>query len=161
MNLKAHHFTKDWKQNIEVARAYLEKASKRMKKWADKRRRDAEFKIGDLMLMKLHPKQFWSLKSRDMRLVRKYGGPVLIIVKVGKTAYKIAPPSWMKVHLVIYVSNLKLYHPDIEDPTGNQPTRPKVNLNRPKKKVAEEILAEREIIVRGHRRKEFLIKWRV
>ena len=37
VNLKAHHLTKDQEQNIEVARAYLEKTSKRMKKWANKR----------------------------------------------------------------------------------------------------------------------------
>ena len=37
INLKAYHFMKDWKKNIEVAYVYLEKASKRMKKWADKR----------------------------------------------------------------------------------------------------------------------------
>ena len=55
VNPKAHHFTKDWKQNIEVARAYFEKASKRMKKWADKRCQDVEFKIGDLVFVKLNP----------------------------------------------------------------------------------------------------------
>ena len=69
VNLKAHHFTKDWKQNIKVAYAYLEKASKRMKKWANKRCRDIEFKIEDLVLVKLNPKQFRSIKSRDRRLV--------------------------------------------------------------------------------------------
>ena len=48
----------------------------------------------------------------------------------------------------------------MEDPSRNQPTRPEVNLCRPEKKVAEEILAEREVTVRGRRRKEFLVKWR-
>ena len=160
VNPKAHHFTKDWRKNVEIARAYLEKASKRMKKWADKGRRDLEFKIGDLVLVKLMPEQFRSLKSRDNRFVRKYWGPVPVIAKVGKVAYKIAPPSGIKIHPVIHVSNLKLYHPDMEDPSRNQPTRPEVNLRRPERKVAEEILAEREVTVRGRRRKEFLVKWR-
>ena len=48
----------------------------------------------------------------------------------------------------------------MEDPTRNQPTRPEVDLSRPEKKVAEEILAEREVIVRGRRRKEFFVNWR-
>lgn len=32
---RAYNFTKEWKQNADIARACLEKASKRMKKWAD------------------------------------------------------------------------------------------------------------------------------
>ena len=54
---------------------------------------------------------------------------------------------------------MKLYHLDKEDPTRNQSTRPEVDLNRLVKKKTEEILAEREVIVRGHRRGEFLVKW--
>ena len=36
---QAYNFTKEWKQTFEIARAYLEKASRRMKKWADRKRR--------------------------------------------------------------------------------------------------------------------------
>ena len=65
----------------------------------------------------------------------------------------------MKIHPVIHFGNLKPYHPDMEDPSRNQPTKPKVNLRRLEKKVTE-ILAERELIVSRHRRKEVLVKWR-
>ena len=58
INPKAYNFIKDWTQNIEVARAYLENAFKKMKKWTDKRCQDVKFKIGDLMLVKLNPEQF-------------------------------------------------------------------------------------------------------
>ena len=34
-NPRAFNFTKKWKKNTEIAWGYLEKASKRMKKWAD------------------------------------------------------------------------------------------------------------------------------
>ena len=33
---RAFNLTKEWRQNTEIARAYLGKDSKRMKKWADK-----------------------------------------------------------------------------------------------------------------------------
>lgn len=49
---RAYQFAKEWQKNAEVARAYLEKASQRMKKWADKRRRPDPFKVGDLVLIK-------------------------------------------------------------------------------------------------------------
>ncbi|KAJ7978485.1 Ty3/gypsy retrotransposon protein [Quillaja saponaria] len=121
---KAHHFTKDWKQNIDIARAYLEKASKRMKKWADKGRRQLEFQVGDLVLVKLTKEQLKGLRGQDHKLIHKYEGPLPIVSKVGKVAYKIDLPPWMKIHPVIHVSNLKPYHPDPEDPARNQSTRP-------------------------------------
>ncbi|KAJ7975820.1 Retrotransposon protein, putative, Ty3-gypsy subclass [Quillaja saponaria] len=157
---KAHHFTKDWKQNIDIARAYLEKASKRMKKWADKGRRQLEFQVGDLVLVKLTKEQLKGLRGQDHKLIRKYEGPLPIVSKVGKVAYKIDLPPWMKIHPVIHVSNLKLYHPDPKDPARNQSTRPAVNLKKPPSRVAEEILAERRVIIRRRPRLEFLVKWK-
>ena len=52
---RAYNFTKEWKQGNEVVRAYLEKASKRMKKQAYQGRRLLEFQVGNLVLMKLTP----------------------------------------------------------------------------------------------------------
>ena len=104
--------------------------------------------------------QFWSLRSKDKRLVQKYGSLILVIAKVSKVAYKIAPPNWIKVHPMIHVSNLKAYHLNNEDPSCNQPTRPEVNLNQPKNKAAEEILPKKELIVRRYKRQELLVKWK-
>ena len=42
-NPQAFNFTKEWKKNTRIARAYLEKTSRRMKKWADQSRRSLEF----------------------------------------------------------------------------------------------------------------------
>ena len=64
----------------------------------------------------------------------------------------------MKIYPVIHVSNLKPYHLDMEDPSHNQPTKLEVNLRKLEKKVAEEILAKRELILSGRQRKEFLVK---
>ena len=36
-----------------MARSCLNKAAKRMKKWADKKRRHMEYQVGDLVLVKL------------------------------------------------------------------------------------------------------------
>ncbi|KAJ7963973.1 Retrotransposon protein, putative, Ty3-gypsy subclass [Quillaja saponaria] len=157
---KAHHFTKDWKQNIDIARVYLKKASKRMKKWADKGRRQLEFQVGDLVLVKLTKEQLNGLRGQDHKLIPKYEGPLPIVSKVGKVAYKIDLPPWMKIHPVIHVSNLKQYHPDLEDPTCNQSTKLAVNLKKPPSRVAEEILAERRVIIRRCPRLEFLVKWK-
>ena len=134
-----------------------------MKKWADQGRRPLEFKVGDMVMVKITAEQFRSLRSQDGRLVRRYEGPLPVVAKVGRTSYKVEPPKWMKVHPVFHVSNLKPYHPDEEDPARNQPSRAPVNLRsqrRREEKQAEEILADRIIKVQRRPRQEYLVKWK-
>ena len=120
---RAYNFTKEWKDNAEIARAYLEKASKRMKKWANQGRRPLDFQPGDLVLIKFKPEQLRFMHKQDRRLMRKYEGSFAIISKIGKVAYKVEIPAWMKkVHPIFHISNLKLYHPYVEDATHNQLT---------------------------------------
>ena len=67
-----------------------------------------------------------------MRLKRKYEGPCPVVKKVGRASYKIDIFAWMKIHLVIHVSNLKPYHEypiDSADLALNQPTRGLVRAN--------------------------------
>ncbi|KAK8646204.1 hypothetical protein V6N13_119998 [Hibiscus sabdariffa] len=73
---RAFNFTREWQRNIEIARAYLEKAAEHMKKWADCGRRDQQFEVGDLVMVKLMAEQLRFLRNRDRRLVRKYEDPV-------------------------------------------------------------------------------------
>lgn len=85
----AYRFAKEWHQNAEIAKAYLEKAARRAKKHADKDRRPETFKVGDLVLVKLNPKQFTStFRKVHKGLVRKYDGPFPIIEKIGNVSYK-------------------------------------------------------------------------
>ena len=65
---RAFNFTKEWKKNAEIAQAYLEKASKRMKKWADQVRRPLEFQPGDKVLIKLQTNQLRYIGEKNMRL---------------------------------------------------------------------------------------------
>ena len=71
-SLAAYKFVKGWHEQADKARSYLEKAAKKMKKWADKKRRHTEFQIGDLVLVKLIPQQFKSFRKVHKGLVRKY-----------------------------------------------------------------------------------------
>jgi len=47
-------FAKEWNDQVGVAQAYLEKAYKKMKKWADKKKRPREFQVGNLLLVKMY-----------------------------------------------------------------------------------------------------------
>lgn len=68
----AHKLAREWHEQADITRACLDKAARKMKKWADTRRRHLEFNEGDLVLIKLLPQQFKSLRQVHKGLVRKY-----------------------------------------------------------------------------------------
>ncbi|KAL9682384.1 hypothetical protein QQ045_014181 [Rhodiola kirilowii] len=87
-----------------------------MKKWADKKRRHVEFRIRDLVLIKLNLDQRKRRGNLHKSLMRRYEGPCPIIQKVRKASYKVdLPPTLKKIHPVFHVSCLKPYHEDKED----------------------------------------------
>ncbi|GJR65634.1 putative nucleotidyltransferase, ribonuclease H [Tanacetum coccineum] len=61
----AYKTMKEWHKQADLARASLDKAAKKMKKWADERRRHVEFEVGDQVMvsyrvqlppkLKIHP----------------------------------------------------------------------------------------------------------
>ena len=133
-----------------------------MKEWADKKHRPLQFRAGDQVLIKLRPEQIRFRSRKDQRLVRKYEGPVKVLKKIGATSYRVALPTWMKIHSVIHVSNLKPYHPDPDDNQQNVITRPSIDLKQRDTKEIEEILADKVRKIGRPVRKilEFLVKWK-
>nr|GFB03425.1 hypothetical protein CTI12_AA187700 [Tanacetum cinerariifolium] len=83
----AYKTMKEWHEQADIARASLDKATKRMKKWADERRRHVEFEVGDQVMMRLLPQQFKSLRKVHKGLIRRYEGPFPVIGRVGKKNY--------------------------------------------------------------------------
>nr|GEX08797.1 hypothetical protein CTI12_AA187700 [Tanacetum cinerariifolium] len=63
---------KEWHGQANLARASLDKAAKKMKKWADKRRRHVEFEVGDQVMVKLLPQQFKSLRKVHKGLIGSF-----------------------------------------------------------------------------------------
>ena len=63
---------------------------------------------------------------------------------------------------LIHVSNLKPYHPDLDDDQRNVITRPSINLKQRDSKELEEILADRVRKIGRLLRtiREFLVKWK-
>ncbi|KAL0389070.1 UNVERIFIED_CONTAM: Gag-Pol polyprotein [Sesamum calycinum] len=152
-------FSQEWKQNVDIARSCLEKAQKRMKKYADNNRRFVEFNAGDLVMVKVpDPRLSKSSRGRDPRLMQKYVGPLPIIKRIGTVAYKIELPSWWKIHSIFHVSQLKKYSVDKEDDAHNQPSRPQLELTKTKEKLAEAILNHRVTSTTKCNHNEYLVK---
>ncbi|KAK3025937.1 hypothetical protein RJ639_040853 [Escallonia herrerae] len=158
---RAISFSKEWRQNIDLAHSYLEKAARRMKKHADKNRRSQEFNVGDKVMVKLLPQDRKFLRGRDSRLLQKYEGPLTIVKKIGKMAYKVDPPHWWsrQLHPVFHVSMLKPFYEDTADPSRGQIKRQGLKPKAAGKRVAEAILNDRVIIASRKRHQEYLVKW--
>ncbi|KAK2971008.1 hypothetical protein RJ640_023440 [Escallonia rubra] len=158
---RAISFSEEWRQNIDLAHSYLEKAARRMKKHADKNRRSQEFNVGDKVMVKLLPQDRKFLRGRDSRLLQKYKGPLTIVKKIGKMAYKVDPPNWWsrQLHPIFHVSMLKPFYEDTADPSRGQIRRPGLKPKAAGKRVAEAILNDRVITASRKRHQEYLVKW--
>ncbi|KAI3814169.1 hypothetical protein L1987_18916 [Smallanthus sonchifolius] len=85
----------------------------RQKSYADKRRKPLEFKVGDLVLLKVSPWKGVIRFGKKGKLAPCYVGPFKILERIGKVAYKLElPPSLGNVHPTFHVSNLKKYLAD-------------------------------------------------
>ncbi|WMV14350.1 hypothetical protein MTR67_007735, partial [Solanum verrucosum] len=127
-NLGSYHLAKGWEEQLDTTKSYLDKAAKKMKKFADRKKRPTDYQVGDMVLVKFNPRQFKELKGVHQNLVRKYEGPFGIIAKVGKISYKVELPPHFKIHPFFHVSVLKPYHEDKDDPSRNQSRRAPITI---------------------------------
>ncbi|GJS75060.1 hypothetical protein Tco_0724941, partial [Tanacetum coccineum] len=138
-----------WHEQANLARASLDKAAKKVKKWADAKRRHVEFEVGDQVMVKLLPQQFKSLRKVHKGLIRRYEGPFLMIGRVGKVSYRVQLPPKLKIHPFFHVSFLKPYHGDEEDPERGVSKRAPTAVVTSYDREVEEILSDRMIRRRG------------
>ncbi|GJZ24633.1 hypothetical protein Tco_0562092 [Tanacetum coccineum] len=79
----------------------LTRAQAKMKKYADRKRRDLDLAVGDFVFVKLQPYRQLSLKlQRNQKLGMRYFGPFKILQKIGLIACKLALPSELRIHPV-------------------------------------------------------------
>ncbi|CAL5371561.1 unnamed protein product [Camellia sinensis] len=159
----AYRFARAKQDMLDEAQDSLAKASKRMKKYADKGRRPLEFKVGDKVLLKLTP-QIWkkiSSKTAHRGLVPKYDGPFEILKRVGNVAYRLKLPDRLKIHPTIHVSYLKPYNEDQANLTRTQARRAPPVIRKQFDKEVEQILDHKtEGQSKKNRRTHYLVKWK-
>ncbi|KAJ3684022.1 hypothetical protein LUZ61_013186 [Rhynchospora tenuis] len=96
-------------QWIMELREQLKKSQDRMKKFADERRSERKFKVGDWVYLKLQPYRQVTLKGRsNQKLSPRYYGPFEVLEKNGGVAYKLNLPDGSMIHPVFHVSQLRL-----------------------------------------------------
>ena len=100
-------FGQDVSKALEHAKECLSQAQFRMSKYANRKRREVQFQIGDFVLLSaknLHLK-FDGVK----KLMNRYFGLFEIAKKIGNVAYELKLPNSMAIHDVFHVSLLKIY----------------------------------------------------
>jgi transposase InsO family protein len=93
---------------VAEIRANLKAAQSRQKSYADKRRRELSFEVGDHVYLKVSPIRGTRRFQVRGKLAPRFIGPFPILKKVGAVAYKIQLPEEMSdVHNVFHVSQLR------------------------------------------------------
>ncbi|CAL5414693.1 unnamed protein product [Camellia sinensis] len=101
-------------EKIKLIQQRIKTAQSRQKSYADQRRRELEFEIGDHVFLKVSPMTGVSRFGKKGKLAPRYIGPFEILEKVNIVAYRLAlPPDLSQVHSVFHVSMLRKY---IRDP---------------------------------------------
>jgi hypothetical protein len=99
---------KDVEKQVQMVRESLNVAQSRQKSYADKRRRDLSFEIGDFIYLKVSPMRGTRRFRVKGKLAPRYVRPFKIIDYKGEVAYQLKlPPQLSKVHDVFHVSQLK------------------------------------------------------
>jgi hypothetical protein len=115
-------FLKQKHHMIEKLRENLTQAQQRIKKYADMKRLDRVFAMGDMVYLKLQPYRQHAFElPQHLKLMTKYYGPFKILENIGPAAYKLQLPQTADIHLVFHVSQLKKHIGAKVVPQGNLP----------------------------------------
>ena len=92
-------------EKIQVIRDHLVTASSRQKSYADKRRSNLEFQVGDYVLLKVSPWKGVIRFRKRGKLGPRFIGPYKVIARVGKVAYRLELPDELSlIHNMFHVS---------------------------------------------------------
>nr|GEW17746.1 hypothetical protein [Tanacetum cinerariifolium] len=92
----------------ELIRDMTEKIGHRQKSYADRRTKLLEFKVGDMVLLKVSPWKSVVRFGKRGKLSPCYIGPFRIVARVGPVAYTLELPEELKgIHNTFHVLNLK------------------------------------------------------
>ncbi|KAL0561379.1 hypothetical protein IC582_001804 [Cucumis melo] len=144
---------------IQKIRSRMHTAQSRQKSYADVRRKDLEFEVGDKVFLKVAPMKGVLRFERRGKLSPRFVGPFEILERIGPVAYRLAlPPSLSTVHDVFHVSMLRKYVPDPSHVVDYEPLEIDENLSYVEQPV--EVLAREVKTLRNKQIPLVKVLWR-
>ncbi|KAK5793745.1 hypothetical protein PVK06_034902 [Gossypium arboreum] len=103
----------DTEDKVKLIRDRLKEASERQKSYADLKRKEIEYSVGDMVFMKVSPWKKILRFGKKGKLSPQFIGPYRILKRVGPVAYQLELPSELdRIHDVFHVSMLRRYRSD-------------------------------------------------
>ena len=82
----------DAAKKVSLIKRRLETAASRQKSYADPKRRDVEFQVGDYVFLKVSPMKGVMRFRKKGKLAPRYIGPFEILERISMVAYQLALP---------------------------------------------------------------------
>ena len=104
---------KDTEGKVQVIGQRLKAASDRKKSYADLKRKDNEYEVGDKVFLKVSPWRKVVRFGKKRKLSSRFISPYEVLERIRPVAYLLAlPPKLAKLHDVFHMSMLRKYHSD-------------------------------------------------
>jgi len=111
----AEKFMTKIKKIQEEAKAALEKAQEKIKKYADKRRAEVDgYKVGDLVMLSTKDLKHQIIGKRIEKLTEKFVRPYKIKKVISSNIVELELSSIIKIYLVVNVSRIQRYVGQVE-----------------------------------------------
>ncbi|KAK5775545.1 hypothetical protein PVK06_043446 [Gossypium arboreum] len=103
----------DTEDKVKLIRDRLKEASDRQKSYADLKRKEIEYSVGDMVFLKVSPWKKILRFGKKGKLSPRFIGPYRVLKRVGPVAYQLElPPELDRIHNVFHVSMLRRYRSD-------------------------------------------------
>jgi len=119
---RAEKFIEKMKEIQEEAKAVLGKAQEDIKKYADRKRGEADdYRVGDLVMLSTKNLKYQMVGRRTEKLIERFVGPYRIKKVVLLNTVELELPSTIKIHPVVNVSRICRYMGQVEEQRKEQP----------------------------------------
>jgi len=102
----------------------LEKSQRNYKARHDKHRVDKKFQVGDEVWLYISKER---IQGEGKILKPIHYGPFKILENTGNNAFKLDFPSYMQIHSIVDVENLRLFEPPLIDDQGENVHLPSID----------------------------------
>ena len=104
---------KDTEAKVQVIQQRLKVASDQQKSYADLKRKDIEYEVGDKVFLKVSPWRKVLRFGKKGKLSPRFIGSYEVLKRIGPVAYRLTlPPELAKLYDVFHVSMLRKYRSD-------------------------------------------------